>query len=113
LGTKLIHSSSYHPQTGGQTKRVNQILEGMLRSCVLTYLDKWDECLSLAEFSYNNSYQESIKMVPFEAIYGRRCRTPLNWSEPRERWFFGLDMVKEVEEKVWIIQANMKVAQSH
>jgi transposase InsO family protein len=60
LGTKLIHSSAYHPQTSGQTERVNQILEDMLRACVLVYSKKWDECLSLAEFSYNNSYQESI-----------------------------------------------------
>ena len=100
LGTNFIHSSAYHPQTGGQTERVNQILEDMLRACVLTYSDKWDECLSLAEFSYNNSYQESIKMAPFEALYDRRCRTPLNWSKPGERWFFGLDLVKETEEKV-------------
>jgi hypothetical protein len=83
-----------------------------LRAYVLTYSHKWDECLSLAEFSYNNSYQESIKMAPFEALYGRRCRTPLNWSEPRERWFFGLDLVKETEEKVRHIQANIKAAQS-
>jgi transposase InsO family protein len=85
LGTKLLHNTAYHPQTGGQTERVNQILEDMLRSYVLNYSDTWDECLPLAEFSYNNSYQESIKMAPFEALYGRRCRTPLNWSEPRER----------------------------
>jgi hypothetical protein len=79
LGTKLIHSLAYHPQTSGQTERVNQILEDMLRACVLTYSVQWDECLPLAEFSYNNSYQESIKMAPFQALYGRRCRTPLNW----------------------------------
>jgi hypothetical protein len=112
MGTKLIHSSAYHPQTDGQTERVNQILEDMLRACVLTYSTKWDECLSLAEFSYNNSYQESIKMAPFQALYGRRCRIPLNWSEPGEREFFGVDMVKEAEEKVRLIQANMKAAQS-
>jgi hypothetical protein len=100
LGTKLLHSSAYHPQTSGQTKRVNQILEDMLRACVLEFSQKWDECLPLAEFSYNNSYQESIKMAPFEALYGRQCRTPLNWSEPGERWFFRPDMVKEMEEKV-------------
>jgi hypothetical protein len=84
LGTKLLHSSAYHPQTSGQTERVNQILEDMLRACVLEFPQKWDECLPLAKFSYNNSYQESIKMAPFEALYGRRCRTPLNWSEPGE-----------------------------
>jgi hypothetical protein len=76
LGTNLLRSSAYHPQTSGQTKRVNQILEDMLRACVLEFPQKWDECLPLAEFCYNNSYQESIKMAPFEALYGRRCRTP-------------------------------------
>jgi hypothetical protein len=99
LGTKLLHSSAYNPQTSGQTERVNQILEDMLRACVLEFLQKWDDCLPLAEFSYNNNYQESIKMAPFEALYGRQCRTPLNWSEPGERWFFRPDIVKEMEEK--------------
>jgi hypothetical protein len=68
--------------------------------------------LLLAEFSYNNSYQESIKMAPFEALYGHKFRTPLNWSQPRERWFFGVDLVKETKEKVRQIQNNIKVAQS-
>jgi hypothetical protein len=71
LGTKLLHTSAYHPQTSGQTERVNQILEDMLRPCVLEFPQKWDDCLPLAEVSYNNSYQESIKMEPFEALYGR------------------------------------------
>jgi transposase InsO family protein len=100
LGTKLLYSTAYHPQIGGQTERVNQILEDMLRSCALIYQDQWDECLPLAEFSYNNSYQESIKMTPFETLYGPRCRTPLNWLEPGERWFCGVDLVKETKEKV-------------
>jgi hypothetical protein len=112
LGTKLLHSSAYHPQTSGQTERVNQILEDMLRGCVLEFPQKWDDCLPLAEFSYNNSYQESIKMAPFEALYGRRCRTPLNWSEPGERWFFRPDMVKEMEEKVQRIIHNLEEAQA-
>ena len=56
LGTQLIRSSAYHPQTDGQTERINQILEDMLRACVLSYSKKWDECLPLAEFSYNNNY---------------------------------------------------------
>jgi hypothetical protein len=112
LGTKLLHSSAYHPQTSGQTERVNQILEDMLRACVLEFPQKWDECLPLAEFSYNNSYQESIKMAPFEALYGRRCRTPLNWSEQGERWFFRPDMVKETEEIVQRIIHNLKEAQA-
>jgi hypothetical protein len=112
LGTKLLHSSTYHPQTSGKTERVNQILEDMLRACVLEFPQKWDDCLPLAEFSYNNNYQESIKMAPFEALYGRRCRTPLNWSEPGERWFFRPDMVKETEEKVQRIIHNLREAQA-
>ena len=112
LGTHLIRSSAYHPQTDGQTERINQILEDMFRACVLSYKQKWDECLPLAEFSYNNSYQESIKMAPFEALYGCRCRTPLNWSEVGERTIFGPDIVKEAEEQVQLIQENLKVAQS-
>jgi hypothetical protein len=73
LGTKLLHSLAYHPQTSGQTERVNQILEDLLQACVLEFPHKWDDCMPLAEFSYNNSYQESIKMAPFEALYVRRC----------------------------------------
>jgi hypothetical protein len=112
LSTKLLHSSAYHPQTSGQTERVNQILEDMLRACVLEFPQKWDDCLPLAEFSYNNSYQESIKMAPFEALYVRRCRTPLNWYEPGERSFFRPDMVKETEEKVQRIIHHLKKAQA-
>jgi hypothetical protein len=68
--------------------------------------------LPLAEFSYNNSYQESIKMAPFEALYEQRCRTPLNWSEPGERWYFRPDLVKEIEEKVQRIRHHLKEAQA-
>jgi hypothetical protein len=112
LGTKLIRSSAYHPQTDGQTERINQILEDMLRACVIQYDKHWDKCLALAEFSYNNSYQSSIKMAPFEALYGRQCRTPLNWSQTGEREIFGPDLVTEAEEKVKIIWNNLKAAQS-
>jgi hypothetical protein len=112
LGTKLLHSSAYHPQMSRQTERVNQILEDMLRACVLEFPQKWDDCLSLAEFSYNNNYQESIKMAPFEALYVQRCRTPLNWSEPGEQWFFRPDLVKETEEKVQHIRHNFREAQA-
>ncbi|WVZ58672.1 hypothetical protein U9M48_008914, partial [Paspalum notatum var. saurae] len=86
LGTNLIRSSAYHPQTSGQVERVNQVLEDMLRACALTYSTK---------FAYNNSYQKSFEMAPFEALYGRRCRTPLNWSEPGERVKFGPDLVTQ------------------
>jgi hypothetical protein len=95
LGTHLIRSSSYHPQTDGQTKRVNQIIEDMICTCVLNNGPKWDKHLPLAEFSYNNSYQKSIKMSPFEALYGWPCHTPLSWSESGERLIFGLNIVIE------------------
>ncbi|WVZ90080.1 hypothetical protein U9M48_036411 [Paspalum notatum var. saurae] len=103
---------AYHPQISGQVERVNQILEDVLRACALTYSTKWDECLPLAEFAYNNSYQKSLEMAPFEALYGRRCRTPLNWSEPGERVTFGPDLVSQAEEQVKLIHSNLKRAQS-
>jgi transposase InsO family protein len=112
LDTKLLHCTAYHPQTSGQTERVNQILEDMLRACALEFPQKWDECLPFVEFSYNNSYQESIKMVPFDALYGRQCRTLLNWSGPSERSFFRPGMVKETEERVQRIIHNLKEAQA-
>jgi transposase InsO family protein len=112
LGTSLVHSTTYHPQTDGQTKRVNAVLEDMLRACVLSSRGSWESRVPLAEFAYNNSYQESIKMAPFEAFYDRKYRTPLNWVEPSERRFYGIDFVDEAKKKVHIIQQNMKAAQS-
>jgi len=87
-------------------------LEDVLRACVLSASDLWEKWLPLAEFSYNNSYQESIKPAPFEALYGRKCRTPLNCVEPAERRYYGIDFVKEVEEQVRIIQGHIKAAQA-
>ena len=83
----------------------------MLRSCAIIYGKGWEECLPFAEFSYNNSYQASIGMPPFEALYGRSCRTPLNWSESGERVYFGPDIVMEAEEKVKTIQERLRAAQ--
>jgi hypothetical protein len=84
----------------------------MLRACVLTDGLNWDKHLSLAEFSYNNNYQESIKISPFEALYGWPCRTPLSLFESGERVIFGPDIVTEAEEKVKQIQANILTVQS-
>jgi hypothetical protein len=84
----------------------------MFRACVIQYDKNWDKCLALAEFSYNNSYQSNLKMAPFEALYGHRCRTPLSWSQTSKRKIFGHDLVTEAEEKVKIIQSNLKAAQS-
>jgi hypothetical protein len=113
LGTRLLRSSGYYPQTDGQTERVNQVLENMLRVCVISFPEKWDECLTLAEFSYNNSYQESIRMAPFEALYGKKYRTPLNWVEVGDPGYFGLDFIKEVREQVSVIQSHLKAARNH
>jgi hypothetical protein len=84
----------------------------MLRACLISYKGSWEKWLPLAKISYNNSYQESIKMTTFEALYGRKCRTLLNWVEPGERRFYGIDFVEEVEEQVRAIQKNMVAAQA-
>ena len=81
LGTRLAFSTAYHPQTDGQTERVNQILEDMLRVCCLDYKMTWHEMIPLIEFAYNNSYQSTIKMASYEALYGRKYRSPLHWDD--------------------------------
>lgn len=81
LGTKLRMSSTYHPQTDGQTERTIQSLEVLLRACVLEQGGTWDSYLPLVEFTYNNSFHASIGMALYEALYGRRCRTSLCWYE--------------------------------
>jgi hypothetical protein len=93
LRTHLIHNLSYHLQTDGQTDRVNQILKDMLRAYVLEHQGSWDQNLPWDEFSYNHSYQESLKMAPFEVLYGHQCRNPVNWIEMGENVIFGPDLV--------------------
>ena len=112
LGTRLNFSTAYHPQTDGQTERVNQILEDMLRACALDFGGAWDKSLPYAEFSYNNSYQASLQMAPFEALYGRRCRTPLFWDQTGERQLFGTEVLNEAEEKVRAVRERLRIAQS-
>jgi hypothetical protein len=97
MDTKLNFSAAYHPQTDGQTERTNQISEDMLRACALKYGKSWDKSLPYAEFSYNNSYQASIKMALFEALYGRQCRTPLFWSQTGESHVFGPEVLRDAE----------------
>jgi hypothetical protein len=112
LDTQLRFSSAYHPQTNCQTGRVNQILEDMLRACALQYGRSWDKSLPYAKFCCNNSYQESLKMVPFEILYGRRWQTPLFWKETREQKVFRPDILQEAEKQVRTVRANLRVAQS-
>ena len=91
---------------------MNQILEDMLRACVISFGMKWEECLPYVVFSYNNSYQASLQAAPFEVLYGRKCKTPLNWSKTGERQLFGLDVIQEAKDKVRIIREHLKSAQS-
>jgi transposase InsO family protein len=107
LDTQLHFSSTYHARTGGQTERVNQILEDMLRACALQYERSWDKSLPYAEFSYNNRYQKSSKMASFEMLYGHRCRTPLFWNETGERKVFRPDILQEAEKQVHMVRENL------
>jgi len=89
LGTQLKMSSTYHPQTDGQSERTIQSLEDLLRTCVLDHLGTWSDVLPLVEFTYNNNYHSSIGMAPYEALYDRRCRTPLCWQQDGEAVVLG------------------------
>src|SRR3954464_13950865 len=112
MGTHLSFSTAFHPQSSSQVERVNQILEDMLRACVIYFGKNWEKSLPFAEFACKNSFQSSLNMAPFEFLYGRRCRTPLDWSETGERQLFGLDMIKEAEEQVHIVRDQLKAAHS-
>lgn len=112
LGSRIHLSSAYHPQTDGQTERTIQSLEDLLRACVLEESGSWDEFLPLIEFTYNNSYHSSIDMAPYEALYGRKCRTPLVWHQEGENMLLGPDIIQQTTDKVRVIQEKMKTAQS-
>jgi hypothetical protein len=107
MGTKLDFSTAYYPQSDGQTERVKKVLKDLLRACVLTFDRDWASSLPYAKFSYNNIYQASIKMSPFEALYGRRCQTPLMWSNVGEKTLEGPAFIKEAEEKVSLIRKRL------
>ncbi|GJR98144.1 putative reverse transcriptase domain-containing protein [Tanacetum coccineum] len=108
LGTRLHMSTAYHPQTDGQSERTIQTLKDMLRACVIDFDGSWDVNLSLAEFSYNNSYHSSIKCAPFEALYGRKCRSPILWAEIGESSLIGPELVQETTDKVVLIKDKLK-----
>src|SRR3954468_22904576 len=98
MGTNLNLSTSNHPQTDGQTERTIQTIEDMLRACILEIGGSWKDNLPLIEFAYNNSYHASIGMAPYEALYGRKCRSPLCWSEVGEKGVLGPDIIQETTE---------------
>ncbi|KAH0694961.1 hypothetical protein KY285_022058 [Solanum tuberosum] len=112
LGSKVNLSTAFHPQTDGQAERTIQTLEDMLRACVIDFKGSWDDHLPLIEFAYNNSYHSSIQMAPYEALYGRRCRSPIGWFEVGEAQLIGPDLVHQAMEKVKVIQERLKTAQS-
>ncbi|KAI3808936.1 hypothetical protein L1987_24899 [Smallanthus sonchifolius] len=108
MGTRLNLSTAYHPQTDRQSERTIQTLEDMLRACVIDLGGSWDDHLPLMEFSYNNSYHTSIQAAPFEALYGRKCRTPICWADIGENQLSGPELVQETTNKVAQIQERLK-----
>ncbi|GJZ22379.1 putative reverse transcriptase domain-containing protein [Tanacetum coccineum] len=104
-------STAYHLETDGQSERTIQTLEDMLRACVIDFGKGWVRYLPLAEFSYNNSYHASIKAAPYEALYGRKCRSPMCWAKVGEAQLTGLELIQETTEKIVLIKQRMQAAQ--
>ncbi|GJU45962.1 putative reverse transcriptase domain-containing protein [Tanacetum coccineum] len=107
LGTNLDMSTSYHPQTDGQSERTIQTLEHMLRACVIDFGSSWDRHLPLVEFSYNNSYHASIKAAPYEALYGWKCRSPICWSEVGDSQLTGPELIRDKTKKIVHIKNHL------
>ncbi|GKB52591.1 putative reverse transcriptase domain-containing protein [Tanacetum coccineum] len=103
---------TYHPETDGQSERTIQTLEDMLRACVIDFGSSWDRHLPLVEFSYNNSYHASIKAAPFEALYGRKCRSPICWSEVGDSQLTRPKLVREMTKKIVQIKNRLLTAHS-
>nr|GEW81125.1 putative reverse transcriptase domain-containing protein [Tanacetum cinerariifolium] len=112
LGTNLDMSTSYHPQTDGQSERTIQTLEDMLRAYVIDFGSSWDHHLSLVEFSYNNSYHASIKAAPYEALYRRKCRSPVCWSEVGDNQLTGPELIRDMAEKIVQIKNRLLASRS-
>ncbi|KAJ0435523.1 putative nucleotidyltransferase, Ribonuclease H [Helianthus annuus] len=110
FGSRLDMSTAYHPQTDGQSERTIQTLEDMLRACVIDFGKNWEKHLPLVEFSYNNSYHTSIQAAPFEALYGRKCRSPLCWAEVGDSQLTGPELVVDTTEKISQIRQRMAAA---
>ena len=103
MGTQLMMSTTFHPQTNGQLKRTIQVLEDMLQACVLDLKGNWEEYLPLVEFTYNNSYQASIQMAPYKALYGRPCRSPVCWTEVGDSSTTGPELIRVTSKNVDLI----------
>ncbi|KAI3723563.1 hypothetical protein L2E82_35235 [Cichorium intybus] len=112
LGIRLHFSTAYHPQTDEQSERMIQTLEDMLRACVIDFGGSWDSHLPLAEFYNNNSYHASIGRVPFEMLYGRKCRTPICWGEVGQRVLGSTEVVLKTIELIQKVRERLLTAQS-
>ncbi|GKC07622.1 reverse transcriptase domain-containing protein, partial [Tanacetum coccineum] len=110
LGTNLNMSTTYHPQTDRQSERTIQTLQDMLRACAIEFGNGWVNQLPLIKFSYNNSYHASIKAAPFEALYGRKCRSLVCWTEVGEAQILGPELIQETTEKIIQIKQRMQAA---
>ena len=110
MGTQLMMSIAFHSQKDGQSKRTIQVLEDMLRASVLDLKGSWEEHFPLVEFAYNNIYQASIQMTPYEALYGRSCRYPICWTKVGERSITGPDLIIDTSEKVGLIRKHLLTA---
>ncbi|XP_074346978.1 uncharacterized protein LOC141685791 [Apium graveolens] len=104
-------STAYHPQMDGQSERIIQTIEDMLRNCAIDFAGSWENHLSLVEFSYNNSYHSSIGMPPYEALYRRKCISSMNWDEVGEGKILYPKMVQQMKETIKLIQKRLLAAQ--
>ncbi|KAL0319704.1 UNVERIFIED_CONTAM: Transposon Tf2-11 polyprotein [Sesamum radiatum] len=111
LGTKLHFSTAFHPQTDGQSERTIQTLEDMMRACTMEFKGNWDDHLPLMEFAYNNSFHSSIGMAPYEALYRRRCRSPICWDIEGLRQLEGPELVQETMDKIQVVKKCLKATQ--
>ena len=112
MGTQLTMSTAFHPQTYGQLEKTIEVLENMLQACVLDHKGSWEEHFPLVEFVFNNNYQASIQMAPYEALYGRPCRSPICWTEVGESFITSPDLIRDTSEKVSLIRQRLLMAQS-
>ncbi|KAL0445322.1 UNVERIFIED_CONTAM: Transposon Ty3-I Gag-Pol polyprotein [Sesamum latifolium] len=109
--TPSTSCTAFHPQTDGQSERTIQTLEDMMRACVIEFRGNWDDHLPLIEFAYNNSFHSSIGMAPYEALYGRKCRSPICWDIEGLRQFEGPELVQETVDKIQTVKQCLKAAQ--
>ena len=100
LGTQLNLSSTYHPETNGQTERVNQVIKDMLRMYVMDHQTQWEKYLPLVEYAYNNSHHSSIGRIPYQALYGIPCKNPLSWDRLEDHVLVGHELLQKMEEQV-------------